>query len=100
MIDAIGILSIITNCALVGFTTSLLDRLIPGLTTFHRLLIVVAAEHILLLLRRLLFILIPTIPDDLRKQLERERNELLKLQADSFKWNQAQAKRRASLGSD
>ncbi len=51
VLQALSVVAMLTNCALIAFATNELDRWFPGITREHKILGVFAIEHLVLVLR-------------------------------------------------
>ncbi|CAM9126612.1 unnamed protein product [Chrysoparadoxa australica] len=90
---SLSLLTVVTNCALVGTTSDQLDRWIPGITSSAKLLLVVFAEHILLFLKVYwLESAVPRVPKKVMRALARERIQVTNRQADEVKRRASNAK--------
>jgi hypothetical protein len=71
-----SLIGVITNAAILGFTSTQIDRWLPGLNGTEKVLAVLVYEHVLLLLRWAVGAAVPPVPRWVRKELEREQHEL------------------------
>ncbi|GAB6032991.1 hypothetical protein CHUAL_012183 [Chamberlinius hualienensis] len=62
MMDIMGVVAIIVNCALIGMSGQV-QRLFPGLSTTGTVILIVVLEHILLAIKFGLAFVIPDIPE-------------------------------------
>ena len=79
VIQVMSIISILTNCALVGITSQQLNHYFTNLTYTNKLLITFIFEHILLILMFICKICINTTPTNVRRQLKRDKLEIEKI---------------------
>ncbi|CAM9132883.1 unnamed protein product [Phaeothamnion confervicola] len=73
VLELMTVIAVMTNCALVGVTSTQLWRLMPGLSMQGRFLFIVVVEHVLLFLKYWLEASVPRVPDKVRRALLREK---------------------------
>ncbi|XP_055891535.1 anoctamin-10-like isoform X2 [Biomphalaria glabrata] len=70
--EVVGIISVITNCALIGMDPEVQKLLPSTLTPVNMVLIFVATEHIVLAIKASIALLIPDIPKSVSLQLAKQ----------------------------
>ena len=71
ILDSLGFLAVVTNCALMALTSTALEHEAfgaLGATPMRRLFLAVGIEHVVFLLRKLFDLLVPKVPLHLKKQ--------------------------------
>nr|CCA22280.1 anoctaminlike protein putative [Albugo laibachii Nc14] len=78
--DAIGYLSLVTNCALIGMDAGILRTMLPSYSSGDLLIVIIVFEHVMVLLKACIEIFVPDIPSEvtIQQRLERalRRNQL------------------------
>jgi len=71
ILEAFGIIAVITNCLLVGFTFSAIPELFdsPLTRAFFTLVVIVCMEHAILVIKYFLSMVIPDVPGDISKKI-------------------------------
>ncbi|CAM9391551.1 unnamed protein product [Discosporangium mesarthrocarpum] len=73
VLELMTVVAVITNCALVGATSSQLWRLIPGASTTEKFLLIVALEHLILFIKYWVKTAVPRVPLKVQRALARDR---------------------------
>eukprot|EP00611_Tribonema_gayanum_P023904 TRINITY_DN5126_c0_g1_i1.p1 TRINITY_DN5126_c0_g1~~TRINITY_DN5126_c0_g1_i1.p1 ORF type:complete len:344 (+),score=77.83 TRINITY_DN5126_c0_g1_i1:283-1314(+) len=89
VLEIMTILAVVTNCALVGVTSTIVWHLLPPMSSTYKVLVVVAVEHVLLFLKYWVESLIPRTPERVSRALQREHRRLQEAR---------QEKRKGSIG--
>ncbi|CCI44039.1 unnamed protein product [Albugo candida] len=71
--DAIGYLSLVTNCALIGMDAGILRTMLPSYSPEGLLLVIIVFEHVMVLLKACIEMFVPDIPSEVTIQQRLER---------------------------
>jgi len=72
ILEVTGIIAVITNCLLIGFSYSTISGLFEDRDPFKTLGVIVILEHFLLLLKFLVSVMIPDMPGKVRKDVAKQ----------------------------
>ncbi|XP_046843595.1 anoctamin-10-like [Xenia sp. Carnegie-2017] len=73
--EIMGILAVITNCALLGMSPTVQKWFPPEYTTLQKILVFVAFEHVLLGIKFLIAVLIPDVPGWIKEEFAKKEYE-------------------------
>lgn len=73
VLQIMSVLAVLTNCFHLAYSTSLLERAFPSVTTTQKVWIVFGIEHLLLLIKIWLACVVPFVPREVSESLRRER---------------------------
>lgn len=73
--EAVGVISVGTNCALLALMPSMHESVAPSATEMQWILMIGALEHALLMLGMLLYLAVPPQPEWVRVALARQHHK-------------------------
>ncbi|GMF56668.1 unnamed protein product [Phytophthora fragariaefolia] len=73
VLQTMSVLAVLTNCFNLAYSTSLLERAWPAVTTTEKVCVVFGIEHVLLLVKVWLHCVVPSVPRQVSERLRRER---------------------------
>jgi anoctamin-8 len=104
VLQFMSVMAVLTNCALIGFTSQQIQLWFPSLTPSQKIAAIFLFEHVLIGIKLLLSDLIPNVSSKLEMRIERERIELEKVATEVVaihrnqkltQWHQQEVQRRA-----
>ena len=83
ILQFMSVMAVLTNCALIGFTSGHISEWFPSLTNSGKILAIFAFEHALIICKLLLRSFIPSRTIKLEKKLQAERTGLERIQTEA-----------------
>ncbi|OQR84792.1 anoctamin [Achlya hypogyna] len=73
VLQAMAALAVVTNCLHVAFTTTQIERLVPGISPANKVWVVFAAEHLVLLLQVAIACAVPSMTKEVKDKVRKEK---------------------------
>jgi len=72
ILEVLGVVAVITNCLLIGFSYPTVSSLFPDRDPYRTLAVVIILEHILLATKYIIAVLIPDVPAKIRRDIAKQ----------------------------
>lgn len=76
VLQFMSVVAVLTNCLHIAFTTTQIESLFPGISLTAKVWVVFALEHLLLALKVWLMFVIPSMPAQVKANVQREREHV------------------------